>query len=162
MTYNNHHEEESHPVSREEFGELIETLEQILANDSPNIQVALQPTVIALKEIAANQIALRKEAIEDRKKVSQQLEIVSDKLKMIDWQSAKIEKLQEQSKHQNDWLKEYINGKVLITSTLISAVLIAIPLILCQRLIPSNLDAEINQQLKHISKQIENPKKKKN
>jgi hypothetical protein len=63
MTYNNHHEQESRPVSREEFGELIETLEQILASDSPSIRVALQPAVTVMKEIAVNQVALRKEAI---------------------------------------------------------------------------------------------------
>jgi hypothetical protein len=162
MSYNNQHEEESRPVSREEFGELIEILEQILATDSPNIQVALQPTVTVLKELAINQVALKKEAIEDRKKISQLLDRVSDKLKVIDRQNAEIEKLREQSKQQNDWLKEHINGKALVISTLISTVLIAVPLILCQRLVPSNLDNEINQQLKQINKQIENPKKKKN
>jgi hypothetical protein len=49
MNYNNHYEDDSSPVSREEFGELIETLEKLMADESPNIQVALQPTVTALK-----------------------------------------------------------------------------------------------------------------
>jgi hypothetical protein len=36
------------------------------------------------------------------------------------------------------------------------------PIMSRRMLVPSNLDTEINQQLKQINKQIENPKKKKN
>jgi hypothetical protein len=80
--------------------------------------------------------------------VSQLLEIVPDELSVIDRQSAEIERLRGQSKQQNDWIKEHINGKVPVASTLISTVLIAVPLVLCQRLVPSNLDTETNQQPK--------------
>jgi hypothetical protein len=65
MSNNNYYEEESLPLSREEFGELVETLEKLMANDVPNIQEALQPTNAAIKELAALQAALKKETIED-------------------------------------------------------------------------------------------------
>jgi uncharacterized protein Yka (UPF0111/DUF47 family) len=146
MTYNNHHEEESHPVSREEFGELIETLEQILANDSPNIQVALQPTVTALKELAANQIALRKEAIEDREKVSRQLKTMSEKLEKIDLQSGEIDTLKQQNRRLADWLLKHFQWKKIAGAAIFITVVAIAASAFLQNMALSNLEKAITEQ----------------
>jgi hypothetical protein len=146
MSYNNYHEEESRPVSREEFGELIETLEQILANDSPNIQVALQPTVTVMKEIAVNQIALRKEAIEDREKVSQQLKIMSEKLEEIGLQRGEIAKLGQQNRRLSDlFLKHFQWKKIAGAAIFITVVAIAASAFL-QNMALSNLEKTVTEQ----------------
>jgi hypothetical protein len=146
MSYNNHHEEESRPVSREEFGELIETLEQILANDSPNIQVALQPTVTALKELAANQIALRKEAIEDREKVSRQLKIMSEKLEEIGLQSGEIATLKQQNRRLADWLLKHFQWKKIAGCAIFITVIAIAASAFLQNMALSNLGKAITEQ----------------
>jgi uncharacterized protein Yka (UPF0111/DUF47 family) len=146
MSYNNHHEEESRPVSREEFGELIETLEQILANDSPNIQVALQPTVTALKELAANQIALRKEAIEDREKVSRQLKTMSEKLEKIDLQSGEIDTLKQQNRRLADWLLKHFQWKKIAGAAIFITVIAIAASAFLQNMALSNLGKAITEQ----------------
>jgi hypothetical protein len=160
MTYNNHHEEESISVSREEFGELIETLEKILANDSPNIQVALQPTVVALKELAASQIALRKEAIEDREKVAQQLKIMSEKLEEIGLQSGEIANLKQQNRRLADlFLKHFQWKKIAGAAIFMTVIAVAAPVFL-QNMALSNLEKTVTEQQGSILAKIKELDKK--
>jgi hypothetical protein len=160
MTYNNYHEEESLPLSREEFSELIETLEQILANDSPNIQVALQPTVTALKQIAVNQIALKKEAIEDREKVSQQLKIMSEKLEEIGLQRGEIANLKQQNRRLADlFLKHFQWKKIAGAAIFITVVAIAASAVL-QNMALSNLEKAMTEQQGAILEKVKNLDKK--
>jgi hypothetical protein len=160
MNYNNHHEQESRPVSREEFGELIETLEQILANDSPNIRVALQPAVTVMKEIAANQIALRKEAIEDREKIFQQLRIMSEKPEEIGLQSDEIATLKQQNRRLADWLFKHFKWKKIAGCAIFMTIVAIAASAFIQNMALSNLETVITKQQELIFDKVNGPNKK--
>jgi ElaB/YqjD/DUF883 family membrane-anchored ribosome-binding protein len=163
MNYNNHYEDDSSPVSREEFGELIETLEKLMADESPNIQVALQPTVTALKQLAAHQIASRKEAIEDREKVSQQLKAMSEKIDKIVRQSSEIAAIKHQNQKLSDWLPEYLDWKKIAGCAVLVTVISAAASAVIQKIALSNLETTITDQQGVLYKKvIEMNKKAKN
>jgi ElaB/YqjD/DUF883 family membrane-anchored ribosome-binding protein len=154
MNYNNHYEDDSSPVSREEFGELIETLEKLMADESPNIQVALQPTVTALKQLAAHQIASRKEAIEDREKVSQQLKAMSEKIDKIVHQSSEIAAIRHQNQKLSDWLPEYLDWKKIAGCAILVTVISVAASAVIQKIALSNLETTITDQQGVLYKKV--------
>jgi hypothetical protein len=163
MNDNNYYpEEETRPVSREEFGELIETLEQILANESPNIQVALQPTVTMLKDVALNQVALRKEAIEDREKVSQQLKIIAEILEKLDLQSVEIANLKQQNRRLADWLLKHFKWKAIGGVAIAMTVIAVASSAFIQNMALSNLETVVTKQQGAILEKVKELNKKTN
>jgi hypothetical protein len=121
------------PVSRAELNDMTEVLQQLLTQSSPNIDVALQPTVTVLEKLVAAQQSLSKE-------VAQQQEIIKK-------QSVEIKELKKQSQNHGSWLVAHINRKTIGIFSLATAVLLAALLTGFQKLLPVKIDSEAVDKL---------------
>jgi hypothetical protein len=127
---------EDSPISREELNGFTKLLEQFSAQSSPNIQGALQPTVIVLEKLVRSHQSLQKE-------IAQQQEIIKD-------QGTEIKKLKNQSEQHGVWLLKYINYKTIGVFSLVSAIVFATLLTGFQTLLPVKIDGEAIDKLNFL------------
>jgi hypothetical protein len=143
----------TNPVSQADLTELTKTLQQLVKKSSPNIDAALQPTVIVLNKLVTAHQSLREELL-------QQQEIIKK-------QSIEIKELKKQSQDHSSWLSAHINRKTISIFSLAAAVILATLLTGFQKLLPVTIDSEaidkLNflyfQELKRYEKSRTNSKK---
>jgi hypothetical protein len=143
----------TNPISQTDLTELTKTLQQLVKKSSPNIDAALQPTVIVLNKLVTAHQSLREELL-------QQQEIIKK-------QSIEIKELKEQSQNHGLWLSAHINRKTIGIFSLATAVILATLLTGFQKLLPVTIDSEaidkLNflyfQELKRYEKPRTNSKK---
>jgi hypothetical protein len=140
MTYHPYDSSESdyptetdQPISREEFNDLTDILKHLANESPPNIDLALQPTIIALNKLLTAQQSLQKEIVQQRETIKNQ--------------SSEIAQLKKQSSDSHNWLTKYLNQKTIGIFSLATAVLLAALLIGFQKLLPVKIDSEAVDKL---------------
>jgi hypothetical protein len=109
-----------------------------------------QPTVMALKKLSIEQEAQRQEAAKNWEKMLRQ---TSHLEKIVDLQSAEIEKLKNQNSYQTTWLKEHVNVLVIAGFAAILGMTTAAPLALLYTFFPSKLDSAIEKKITFLYNQ---------
>jgi hypothetical protein len=145
--------ETDRPISREEFNDLTDILKHLANESSPNIDLALQPTVMALNKLLTAQQSLQQEVVQQRETIKKQ--------------SNEIAQLKKQSSDSHNWLTTHFNQKTIGIFSLATAVLLAALLIGFQKLLPVKIDSEAVdkldflyfQELKRYEKAKTDPKK---
>jgi hypothetical protein len=140
MTYHPYDSSESaystetdQPISREEFNDLTDILKHLANESPPNIDLALQPTIIALNKLLTAQQSLQKEIVQQRENIKNQ--------------SSEIAQLKKQSSDSHNWLTKHINRKKLGLFSLATAVILAALLTGFQKLLPVKIDSEAVDKL---------------
>lgn len=121
------------PISREEFNDLIDILKQLLTQSSPNVDVALQPTVTSLEKLVTAQQSFRKELVQQHEVIKKQI--------------IEIKELKSQSQHHSSWLMAHINRKTIGISLFFAVAALAILITGYQKIVPVKIDSEAVDKL---------------
>jgi hypothetical protein len=124
------------PISREEFNDLTDILKHLANESPPNIDLALQPTIIALNKLLTAQQSLQKEIVQQRETIKNQ--------------SNEIVKLKKQSSDSHHWLTANLNQKTIGIFSLATAVVLATLLTGFQKLLPVKIDSEATDRINFL------------
>jgi CHASE3 domain sensor protein len=127
----------------EELRLLNNSLAIFLDRSSPNLDLALQPTIKALDQISLKQEALRQE-------ISAQGENLLKQQKVLDRQTAEIDRLKQQISEQNQWLQNNINWQTIVIIFIGLPIITAILIVSFQKFFQPSIDDTIIQKIDFI------------
>jgi hypothetical protein len=128
--------ETDRPISREEFSDLTDILKHLANESPPNIDLALQPTIIALNKLITAHQSLQQEVVQQRETIKKQ--------------SSEIAQLKKQSSDSHNWLTTHFNRKTIGIFSLATAVVLATLLTGFQKLLPVKIDSEATDRINFL------------
>ncbi len=132
----NYPTETDRPISREEFNDLTDILKHLANESPPNIDLALQPTIIALNKLLTAQQSLQEEVVQQRETIKKQ--------------NNEIAQLKKQNSDSHNWLTTHLNQKTIGLFSLATAVVLATLITGFQKLLPVKIDDEATERINFL------------
>lgn len=137
---------DSNALTRE-LNLLNRSLVTLVNQSSPDLNLALQPTVETLDRLLLEQARLRQEVTASNEKLAEQQRTIAA-------QTAEIDRLKQQVNVQNRWMVQNVNWKMLTALSVCLGIFLTLFLTLflatAQRLIPPGLDKTTMQKLDFV------------